>query len=53
MGALRGEPGGKVSLQGILKDMQRKTLETGIFLQRGPVGGQGGDVALLGTLRKR
>ena len=39
MGALREELGGTASLLGILKDIQRKALETGVFIHRAPTGG--------------
>jgi hypothetical protein len=43
-------------LLGILKDVSRKALETGVFVHRSPIGGPGRPgrgCALLGTLRGR
>jgi len=46
-GTWRGSP-----LLGILKDMYSVALETGILLQRGPVGYHGGDSSLPGFRQK-
>jgi len=52
MVALWGECGGRASLLGTVKDMQKKALETGFLLHRGPFGGpERGH--LPGTLRGR
>jgi len=52
MRAMRREPGGRVLLLSILKDVYRKAVETGICLHTGPLGNlEGGWGQLPGTLR--
>ena len=53
MGTLRRDRGGRAPLLRTLKDIQRKALEMASFSIGAPLGDQGGDAALPGTLRER